>query len=456
MKTGTGLVAESPGRVLALADFWSLAETERDEVLEQGVIAAHAYHFERNTAYRNTVAAHGVGPCVCAEEFPRILRATSQAFKSYTDLVGTPFPQDRPAGFVDWLSEQVSVELDPGRHHFRRRYLSLEGLLRAIERAYSGLGLRMLTSSGTSGRASVVPRDTTSSGLTAQSLHLSFQRYLGVEADCTAIFTTPKRTRVALARLARSGLQSVGLDPDRVHFTFPLPAYPDQVRVRAGRTYRGGPRGLIERQVSHPLTTLVHKRLLDARAVETAISQLIPASAHREKVLLFGGLAQLHGIATFLLDGGRTMTLAPGSLLATAGGMKEAYAWGPEEIREDLQRAFKLPDGEPVPVRDIYGMAEADWAAMQCSHHNYHIPPWVYAVTLDENGAFQRAPRTTGMLAFFDPFGGDLFPAFFRTADQVTLVRGGSCPCGEPGSYLEEASIRPTDLPEEAGCRALT
>jgi hypothetical protein len=452
MTTVTTLVPEPPGRILALPDFWSLDEGERAEVLEQGVTAAHAYHFERNTAYRNAVAAHGVGPCVRAEEFPRILRPTSQAFKSYIDLVGTPFAQDRPAGFVDWLSEQVSVELDPRRRHFRRRYLSLEGLLKAIERAYSRLGLEMLTSSGATGRTALIPRDRTSNGLTLESFCLSLQRYFGLEADHTAIFMVPKRTRVALTRLVRSGVQRAGLDPKRVHFTSPFPAYPDQVRVRTGHTYRGGVRGIVEREVSHPLMTFLQGHLLDARAVERAVSQLIPASAHEEKVLLFGSLAQLHGVATFLLDGGRTMTLTPGSLLGTGGGKKETDPKSPEEMREDLHRAFKLPDGEPVPVRDIYGMAEANWAAMQCAYRNYHVPPWVYAVTLDDHEAFQRGPRTTGMLAFFDPFGGgDLFPAFFRTADRVTLVSGDSCPCGEPGSYLEEASIQRTDLFGEAG-----
>ena len=125
--------------------------------------------------------------------------------------------------------------------------------------------------------------------------------------------------------------------------------------------------------------------------------------------------------------------------------MKEAHAKGPAEMREDLRSAFRLADGGPVPVRDVYGMAEANWAAMQCSHGNYHVPPWVHAVTLDDDEAFQTEARTTGLLAFFDPYGGgELFPAFFRTADRVTLVRE-TCPCGEPGSYLEEASIRRVD-----------
>jgi hypothetical protein len=201
--------------------------------------------------------------------------------------------------------------------------------------------------------------------------------------------------------------------------------------------------------------TFVQERFVDGHAIESAISHLVPAAAHGEKVLLFGSPAQLHGVASLLLEGGRTMTLAPGSLLGTGGGMKEGYPRGPAEIRQDLEQAFRLTSGEPVPIRDVYGMAEANWAAMQCDRGNYHIPPWVHAVSLDDDELFQKEARATGLLAFFDPFGGgELFPAFFRTADRVTLVRGTTCPCGETGSYIEEGSIQRIDLFGEAGCAA--
>jgi len=448
----TGASARLPWAAPALADFWSMGDAEREELLLRSITAAHAYHFERNTAYRNTVAARGVGPWARSAELPRLLRATSQVFTSYIDILGTPFPQDQPAGFAEWLAEQVSVELRP-QHHFRSRYRSLERLLRVVERAYSGPGLELLTSSGASGRVRVVPRDRASTDLAAESFGLSFQRYLGMGADYTAILMMPERTRIAPARIARYGMLRVGLTPDRVHCTTGFLASSDQVRVRTGRTYRTGWRGGIEKRVWHPALTLVQDRLLDAQAVESAISRLIPAAAHGEKVLLFGSLTQLHGIASFLLDGGRTLTLAPGSLLGTGGGTKGAHAKGAAGLREDLQSAFRLADGGPVPVRDVYTVADANWAAMQCSQGNYHIPPWVHAVTLDDDEAIQKQARATGQLAFFDPCGGgDLFPAFFRTADRATLVRGADCPCGEPGNYLEEASIEPIDPPAGAGC----
>lgn len=440
---------DRPAPMPALAEFWSMDRASRDKVLLDGIAAAHAYHFVHNTAYRNTVAARGVGCDLQPSEMPRLLRTTSQAFRSYIDVLGTPFPQDRPAAFVDWLADQVSVDLHPEKHRFRDRYWSLGGLLKAIEKEFADLDLELLTSGWASGRMAIVPRDPLGTGLAAESLGRCFQRYLGLTAEHTAILMTPKRTRAAVARMTRLGLLGAGLLPENIRFAVPLPESPDQARVRAGLTCRPGLRGAIERRLQRPLTRTLQDRLVDAQAVESAVTRLIPASAHEERVLLVGSLGRLHMLASFLLDGGRTITLAPGSVLVTLGNPGDAPAktlsGTPAEMREDLRRAFRSPSGEPVPVRDVYALAEANWVAVQCAHGSYHIPPWVHAVTVDDRERFQTAPRSTGLLAFFDPCGGgDLLPAFFRTPDRVTLVRDGACPCGEAGDYLEEGSITRT------------
>jgi hypothetical protein len=107
-------------------------------------------------------------------------------------------------------------------------------------------------------------------------------------------------------------------------------------------------------------------------------------------------------------------------------------------------------------------MAEANWAAMQCTQGSYHIPPWVYPVTLDDDGGFQNNADASGLLAFFDPFGGGrLLPSFFKSADRIRLFNGGSgyagaqtCPCGESGAFILNRSIQRVDLIDEAGCAA--
>jgi hypothetical protein len=442
-----------------LAGFWEATEAERDQAVLNGILVTHSHHYARNNAYRNAVAARGVGPRAAPADLPRLLRPTSQTFKSYIELLGTPFPQDDPRGFGEWLVDQLSVDLPRNRlRGLGSSYRSVETLLLAVEAIFSDFGLELLTSSGTSGRATIIARDRRSTDLNVESFYLSFQRYLGMKADHRAIFMMPKRTRIAMARMARFSVQRVGLTSDRVHFAIPFPAHPDQVRIRAGRAFRAGRRGFVERRVWHPAINTIQARYVDPRAVRVALGRLERAARGGEKLLLFGSLTQLHGVALALVRADRTILLAPGSLLGTGGGMKETYTFSPDEIRRDLERAFRPADGSPLPLRDVYGMAEANWAAMQCSAGNYHVPPWVHACILDDDGEIRSGPRVTGLLAFFDPFGGgNLFPGFFRTADRVTLVIGRGdtlCPCGDAGAYLEKDSIQRVDLLGEAGCAA--
>lgn len=441
-------------------DFWEIAPAVRESVLLDAILQAHVWHYPRNKAYRQIVSARGIGPAVGPSDLPRLLRPTAQAFKSYIDLLGTSFPQDRPAAFLAWLADQLSIDLPRDRFaRFRPRYRSLEALLADLERTYADLGLEVLTSSGTSGRATIMVRDQDGLARTTESFYLCFQRYFGMQADHRAIFFMPQRTRIAMARMAAFSVSRVWAGDARVHFTIPFPAYPDQVRVRAGRTLRPGLDGAMEKRLLHPFMEWMNEHYVTPAAVQKTVALLRRSATAGEKVLLFGGLVQLHAVALALQQREERLTLAPGSLLGTGGGLKERYATSPDEVRRALTQVFRLSNGEPIPIVDTYGMAEGNWAAMQCREGNYHLPPWLYTVTLDSHDRFQTGPDTTGLLAFFDPIGGgNLYPPFFRTADRVRLIRGDlpawRCPCGDPSVYLARDSIQRVDLLDEAGCAA--
>jgi hypothetical protein len=446
-----------------LGDFWTMSPTERESILLNAITETHAWHFQHNPAYRYIVAARGVGPKVDKQDLPRLLRPTAQTFKSYIEILGTPFPQDRPRAFLNWLADQLSAELPRERFsRFRPRYRSLEALLLDIERIFADFGFEVSTSSGTSGRSTIMVRDQAATDKTVESFYLSFQRYLGMQADHRAIFIMPRETRIAMVRMASFSVAQVWSSDDHIHFTIPFPARPDQVRIRTGRTFRSGWRGAVEQMVLHPFMNWMNDHYVTPRTISQTITLLEQAAIAGEKVLLFGGWVQLHAIAHELLKRDQPLRLVPGSLVGTGGGLKEHYPYTPAQIRCDLARAIELSDGSPIPVRDVFGMAEGNWAAMQCHAGNYHVPPWVYAVTLDEDNRLQRGPDNTGFLAFFDPYGGGrLFPAFFRTADQVRLINAAgayappsACPCGENGTYIAQDSIQRMDLLDEAGCAA--
>jgi hypothetical protein len=452
---------------LHAADFWDMTPSQRKPVLLDAISEAHTWHYDRNPAYRRLVKSRGVGPQLDGPEFARVLRPTSQAFKSYISVIGTPFPQERPAAFMEWVADQLSVPLPRERfEQFESSYSSLEKLLQDFETVFEDFGFEVTTSSGTSGRATIMVRDRETVDLAVDCFVQATLAFMGVGSEHNAIFMMPRQTRIAMARTARFGTERLGMqDEGRVHFTIPFPADPDRVRIRAGRTFQPGWQGTIEKRFSHRIARWMDEHYVQPRAIAQTIDLLREAERSRVPTLLFGSLTQLHALSQKLQSqeygtNGRPICLPTGSLVGTGGGLKELYPYAPDRIRQDIQAVLLLEDGEPIPVRDVMGMAEANWAAPQCPQGNYHLPPWVYVLALDDDDEILVGSDVEGLLGFLDPVGsGRLFPSFFKTTDQVRLVNGTDhydpalrCPCGHDTPYLVQGTIRRVDLLEEAGC----
>ncbi len=433
-----------------LDDWFAIPPPRRSQILLRLTAEAHRYHFERNTAYRRTVMARGVTADFNPPDLERLLRPSALTFKGYTESVG-PFPQDNPQALLRWLADQLSIPLDQARWSaFRPHYGTLEALLCDIERLYADSGLEIVTSSGTSGRASLVVRNAETVALAVEAFFSGIQRAWGIGRGVAMIFVMPRDTRVAMARVARFGTQQLEWAADSpVYYTMPFSATPDLLRIRAGRVFRPGVQGVIERRVLNPFMEWGNAHQATPRAIALTAARLRECAAASQPVMLLGGLVQLHAVAR-----AGAIRLPAGSRVATGGGMKENYPFTPAQIRADLVAAFGN-----VPVSDVYGMAEANWAAFECPEGNYHIPPWVYAVVTDEDDRIIDEPDATGLLAFLDPVGGGkLIPPFFQTADRVRLLNSGSCydrtrvcPCGYDTPFID-GGIQRVDLVDEAGC----
>ena len=155
---------------IRLSDFWNFTPEERHRILIKAIHDSHEWHYQKNRSYWRTLSGRGVPKQIQETDFPTLVRPTAQTFKSYIDLLGTPFPQDQPKAFLQWLDDQLSIELPQGRFpQFRARYPSLEAFLQAIEAIYADLHLEISTSSGTSGRSTIMVRDEHAIQLTVES-----------------------------------------------------------------------------------------------------------------------------------------------------------------------------------------------------------------------------------------------------------------------------------------------
>jgi hypothetical protein len=446
-----------------LAGFYTLSPAERDESLLEAIQAQHSWHYARNAAYRATTSARGVGPQIRREQLPRLLRVSASTFKGYVEQLGTSFPQGQPARVVAWLADQVSLDLPAERAALLSpRYGSLEDLLTAIEALYADMGLEVVTSSGTSGIFTLMVRDRASVKTATDAYFTAIAHMWGIDPRYDMVFVMPARTRVAMARIADMGIRELDWSSSNtVAYTMPFSADPDTIRIRTGRTFRPGLRGRWERHVLNPFMVWASEALGEARFVRLTIEALQHSATAGRPVLLLGGLIQLDAVGRELLTTGG-LELPEGSRIATGGGLKQAYVRTSDEIRADLKRALRGPGGISLPVADVYGMAEANWAAFQCSEGNYHLPPWVYVAAMDDDDHPIVGSDATGLLAFWDPLGGgNVYPPFFRTADRVRLVNANTqfdpaltCACGDLTPYLVRGSIQRIDLIEEAGCGA--
>ena len=448
-----------------LKDFFDLSPHQRSEILLEQIKASHAYHYGRNSAYQRAVRAKGIEEQLPYEALVQVLRPTAQVFKSYIDILGTPFPNHEPRGFIEWMDDHLSINLPQNRLvQIKSTYSSLEELLSAIESAYSDLGIEIGTSSGTSGRATIIIHDNNTAKKAAEAYQLAVYRLWGTVDQHHFIFVMPRETRIVMARVARTATARLGIDA-KSHFTIPFSASPDQVRVRTGRLFQPGIKGRIEQRLLNPFMNWMNDNYAKSQYVGQTISLLEEMAEGKQDVLLFGGWIQLHHVFEGLLDrgysrNGKTLVLGSQSLIGTGGGMKESYLVTPEEIRHDLESILSVGDRTPIPHRDVYGMAEANWAAAQCDEGNYHLPPWLYAVTVDENDLIIDQSETTGLLAFYDPLtDGGLYPHFFKTTDKVRLINGGnsyehqkSCACGYQSAFIVKESIVRQDRLDEAGC----
>ena len=443
-----------------LIDFYAIEPAERDQILLDAIHDCHAWHYARNDAYRATVSARGVGPCLYREQLPRLLRVSAITFKGYIEQLGTSFPQNQPRRFLEWLAGQLSLALPLDRADvLRPRYATLEGLLSAIEALYADRGLEVVTSSGTSGRFTILVRDAVAVRTATEAYFTAIRHAWGITREHALVFAVPEQTRVAMAHIAHLGTRV--LEWDTVIYTMPFDADPDKIRVRTGRTFRPGLWGLWEQHVLHPFMEWADEALAERRFVDLTTQALERCAADGRPVMLLGGLVQLDALAEHPLahDG---LDLPAGSRIATGGGLKQTYPRSAAEIRARLRRTLRGPGGSLLPVADVYGMAEAHWAAFQCSEGNYHMPPWVYMAAMDDDDSRLEGSDVTGLLAFWDPLGGgNVYPPFFQTADRVRLVNGNGyfdpllvCPCGEATPYFVRDTIQRVDLIEEAGCGA--
>lgn len=86
-------------------------------------------------------------------------------------------------------------------------------------------------------------------------------------------------------------------------------------------------------------------------------------------------------------------------------------------------------------VRDMFGLVETNFMAVECGEHAKHVPPWVYFSIRDlDDPEREVEPGEPGRLAVYDP-SSLAYPGFIMTEDLVYLDKE-PCACGRHGQTV--------------------
>jgi len=128
---------------------------------------------------------------------------------------------------------------------------------------------------------------------------------------------------------------------------------------------------------------------------------------------------------------GVDIDLAPDSFMTAAGGIKGTAAL--TEAQMD-----KVMKALPFDFSEIYSCSELmPGMARKCNQGHYHMPPWVVSYILDPATGvpYPRRGLQTGRFAGFDLWATTYWGGSI-TGDEVTMNWDGGCACGRLGPYL--------------------
>jgi hypothetical protein len=177
-----------------------------------------------------------------------------------------------------------------------------------------------------------------------------------------------------------------------------------------------------------------HSKTVGAKDASFArlVEQIKASAAAGQKVFLSGPPYLFKELAAYVLAKHKTIPLKRGSFMMTGGGWKTftGEMIPQEQLGQMIQEAFQVP---PNLVVDGYAMSEVHAVVPRCQHGSYHIPPLIEPMLFDDDLKFTPDAKQ-GTLGFLDPFAIS-YPGFMISGDAVTMAEG-TCPCGVKGPAL--------------------
>ena len=360
------------------------------------------------------------------------------AFKSYPAALIDKKRFDLMTKWLDKLTSHDLSKVDVG---------GCESIDEWIERLDAQTPLEVITSSGTTGTISIIPKERAGAiqGMELWKMFL-FQRFgkepTPEELDPKVDVIWPNYAKGKLGHLRIADMLKrsfTGGDESRFHALYTEEVSADLMFL-ASKLRRAASRGELDRvQVDPKLLA----RKSEFEAMEARRPQEMAAFFERctrqlagKRVFMTGAYHLMYELAAEGLKRGVKNVFAPDSAILTGGGLKGFVL--PENYMEVIQEFLGVDR-----IQEGYGMSEISAFHWACDEKRYHVQPWVIPFLLDPDTS-EPLPRegvVTGRAAFYDFLNNSHWGGII-SGDEITIDWSTPCRCGLASVHIAHEIMR--------------
>jgi hypothetical protein len=316
-----------------------------------------------------------------------------------------------------------------------------------IDRLDEQTPLEVITSSGTTGTLSILPKDKLGARDGMELWKIALFQTFGTEPTDAELypevdviwpnFASGKLGHLRIAAMIKRGF--TGGDETKFHPLYSFGVDTDLMFL-ASKMRAAASRGELDRLVIDPALAARKDEFIAMQARQPqeldAYFTEISEKLRGKRVFMIGTYHLLYDFARAGLERGITNVFAKDSVILTGGGLKGVAL--PDDYM-DVIEGFLGVDR----IQEGYGFSESSTFHWKCSDGRYHIQPWVIPFVLDPDTS-EPLPRTgvqTGRAAVYDlllraHWGGVI------SGDEVTIDWDLQCPCGQTSLAFERNIMR--------------
>ena len=322
-----------------------------------------------------------------------------------------------------------------------------DGIDEWIDRLDAQTPLEVITSSGTTGTLSIIPKDKHGSreGMVLWKICL-FQTF-GKEPTDDELnpavdviwpnYASGKLGHLRIANMIKRGF--TGGDERKFHALYP-DAIDTDLMFLASKMRAAASRGELDRLVIDPALAARKDEFIAMQARQPEdldrFFTTITDNLRGKRVFMIGAYNIMYDVASAGLQRGVKNVFAKDSAILTGGGLKGVAL--PDDYMDVIHEFLGVDR-----IQEGYGFSEQSAFHWGCSEGRYHVQPWVIPFVLDPETSepLARSGRQTGRAAVYDVllkahWGGVI------SGDEVTVDWDLQCPCGQTSVAFERDIIR--------------